>query len=87
MNGIFKERGVKYNFRNNSAFETRNVKSVYYGSEAIFFFGPKMWEILLSNIKIQIIVTSLNQILNFGRVKIVHAVCVGYILQTFNCNF
>ena len=51
MNSIFRERGVMYNFRNNSTFETRNVKSVYYGSEAIFFFGPKIWKLLLSNIK------------------------------------
>ena len=39
-----------YNFRKNSTYETRNVKSVYYGSETISFIGTKIWELLLSNI-------------------------------------
>ena len=51
MNDIFKKRNVTYNFGNNSTFETRNIKSVYYGSETIFFLGPKIWELLPSNIK------------------------------------
>ena len=51
MNDIFKKRDAAYNFRNNSTFETRNTKSVYYGSERISFLGPKIWELLPSNIK------------------------------------
>ena len=51
MNDIFKKRNVTYNFRKNSTFETRNIKSVYYGSETISFIGPKIWELLPSNIK------------------------------------
>ena len=51
MNDIFKKRNVTYNFRKNSTFETRNIKSVYYGSETISFLGPKIWERLPSNIK------------------------------------
>ena len=51
MNDIFKNRNVKYNFRKNSTFETRNIRSVYYGSESISFIGTKMWELLPSNIK------------------------------------
>ena len=35
INDIFKKRNVTYNFRKNSTFETRNIKSVYYGSETI----------------------------------------------------
>ena len=31
-----------YNFRKKSAFETRNIKSVYYGSETIYFLGPNI---------------------------------------------
>ena len=50
MNDIFKKRNVMYNFRKNSTYETRNVKSVYYGSETISFIGTKIWELLLSNI-------------------------------------
>ena len=51
MNDIFKKRNVTYSFKTNSTFETRNIKSVYYGSETISFLGPKMWELLPSNIK------------------------------------
>ena len=50
INDIFKKRNVTYNFRKNSTFETRNIKSVYYGSETISFIGPKIWELLPSNI-------------------------------------
>ena len=51
INDIFKKRNVTYNFRKNSTFETRNIKSVYYGSEKISFIGPKIWELLPSNLK------------------------------------
>ena len=51
INDIFKKRNVTYNFRKNSTFETRNIKSVYYGSETISFIGPKIWKRLPSNIK------------------------------------
>ena len=51
MNDIFKKRNVMYNFRKNSTFETRNIKSVYYGSGTISFLGLKIWEHLPSNIK------------------------------------
>ena len=51
MNDIFKKRNVTYYFRNNSTFETRNIKSVYYGSEAMSFLGLEIWELLPSNIK------------------------------------
>ena len=82
MNDIFKKRNVTYNFRKNSTFETRNIKSVYYGSETISFPGPKISELLSSNIKFQKILISSNQILNFGSLKTVHAICAGYVLQT-----
>ena len=51
MNNIFKKINLTYYFRNNSTFETRSTKSVYYGSETIFFVGPIIWELLPSNIK------------------------------------
>ena len=51
MNDNFRKRDVTYNFRNNSTFETRNIKYFYYGSDKISFLGPKIWELLPSNIK------------------------------------
>ena len=50
MNDILKNRNVTHNFRKNSTFETRNIKSVDYGSEPISFIGPKIWELLPSSI-------------------------------------
>ena len=38
-------------FRTDLAFATGNVKPVCYGSETISFIGPKIWELLQSNIK------------------------------------
>ena len=49
MNNIFKKGNVMYNFRKNSTFESKNIKSVYYGSETISSIGSK--ERLPSNIK------------------------------------
>ena len=52
MNDILKKkRNVKYSFRKILSFETRNIKFVYYGSEATSFLGPKNCELLLGNIK------------------------------------
>ena len=51
MNNIFRKWDVTYNFRNNSIFGTRNVKSVFYGAETISFLGPKIYELMPSNIK------------------------------------
>ena len=81
MNNIFKKRDVTYNSRNNSTFETRNIKSVYFGSETISFLGPKIWELFPITSKTEKILTSSNQILNLGSLKTVHAVCARYILQ------
>ena len=51
VNDIFKKRNMTYYFRRNSTFETRNIKSVYCGSETITFLGLKIWELLPSNIQ------------------------------------
>ena len=77
INDIFEKRNVTYNFRKNSTFETRNIKSVYYGSEPISFTG-----FCQVTLRIQKILPSSNQILNLENLKIVHTVCAGYMLQT-----
>ena len=77
INDIFEKRNVTYNFRKNSTFETRNIKSVYYGSEPISFTG-----FCQVTLRIQKILPCSNQILNLENLKIVHTVCAGYMLQT-----
>ena len=72
MNNIFEKINVTYNFRKNSTFETRNIKTVYYGSEPISFTG-----FCQVTLRIQKILPSSNQILNLENMNIVHAVCAG----------
>ena len=50
LNDISEKKDVAHSFRNNSTFETKNIKSVYYGLETISFLRPKIWELLPSNI-------------------------------------
>ena len=44
MNGIFKIRNLKIDFRNDSLFATRNanIKSVHYGEEATSYLYQKI---------------------------------------------
>ena len=49
MNNIFERGNVTYNFRKNSTFESKNIKSIIYCSETISSIGSI--EHLPSNIK------------------------------------
>ena len=40
---FFLKKCLKCNFRNYFSFATKNVKSTHYGSETIFYLGPKIW--------------------------------------------
>ena len=51
MNEIFQLKDSTYNLRKNTTFKTRNVKSVYYGTETISYLGPKIWELVPNEIK------------------------------------
>ena len=51
MKEIFQLRNSKYNLRKNPTFETRDVKSVFYGNETISYLGPKIWEQVPNEIK------------------------------------
>ena len=42
MNGIFRKRHTSGNTRNPSSFETRNIKTVYYGSETVAYLASKI---------------------------------------------
>ena len=51
MNDIFKIRKLKYNFRNDFSFATRNVESPHYGSKNISYLDPKIYNLLPKCIK------------------------------------
>ena len=41
----------EYNLRNKTHFVTRSIRTVYYGDNSLRYLGPKLWEIILSDIK------------------------------------
>ena len=48
---IFHRCNINYNLQINSAFAMPNVKSVFHGSESISYLGPKIWDIVLLEMK------------------------------------
>ena len=51
MKDVFPVRNIPYGLRNANSFLSRNVKTVYNGTESISFRGPKTWDIVPDNIK------------------------------------
>ena len=48
---IFTHKKSHYSFRNSTALQGRSIKTVMHGSETISSLGPKLWEILPSELK------------------------------------
>ena len=65
-------------------FETRNIQSAFYGSEIIFFLGPKIWELLPSDIKDSQILNIFKSNIKSWKPEIAHVICTSYILQTYD---
>ena len=51
MKSVFLLSDCGYNLRKGISFQTRNINTVYYGTETISFRGPKIWDIIPQNIK------------------------------------
>ena len=51
LNEIFQKRALPYNLRTNSNFSSRQVHSVYHGTESLSFLGPKIWELIPEDTK------------------------------------
>ena len=51
LNEIFQNRALLYNLRTNSNFSSRQVHSVYHGTESLSFLGPKIWELVPEDTK------------------------------------
>ena len=54
---LFCGRDICYNLRSNSNFAVPHVKSLFHGSESIYYLGPKIWDIVPLELKE---LTSLN---------------------------
>ena len=48
---IFLQKESNYSLRNSTALQGRSIKTVMYGSENISSFGPKIWDILPTELK------------------------------------
>ena len=51
MSEIFDKRNNVYDFRNPSEFARRNVRNVFNGTESTSFLGPKIWDVVPSELK------------------------------------
>ena len=41
----------EYNLRNKTHFATRPIRTAYYGDNSLRYLGPKLWELIPSNIR------------------------------------
>ena len=48
---LFNEANVPYNLRQDVSFRSYNVKTVLYGTETLSYLGPKIWNLVPSNIR------------------------------------
>ena len=51
MQELFTEKNDKYDLRNKRSWESYNVRTVSYGTETIRYSGPKIWELVPTEIK------------------------------------
>ena len=51
MKTVFKIENCRYNLRNQTKFKTRNINTTRYGTETIANIGPKIWNLVPTNIK------------------------------------
>ena len=51
MNSIFPQSKNPYMLRNESLFQTNNVRTVHYGTETLTFRGPKTWALIPQDIR------------------------------------
>ena len=48
---LFNEANISYNLRQDVRFRSYNVKTVLYGTETLSYVGPKIWNLVPSNIR------------------------------------
>ena len=48
---LFNEANVPYNLRRDVSFRSYNVKTVLYGTETLSYLGPKIWNLVPSDIR------------------------------------
>ena len=51
MKDLFQTKNTKYDLCKGNTLISRNVKTVYYGTESISYLAPKIWELFPKEIK------------------------------------
>ena len=72
---IFPQKESCYSLRNSTTLQGRSIKTVMYGLETISSLGPKIWDILPTELK--------RKFVN-GHQRIVHVVFVKHIYKTLD---
>ena len=80
MKEIFAPKMSSYDLRNNNPFKSRRVKSVWHGTESVFYLGPKIQDLVPNEIKESESLNGLNSKSKDGSLKDVHAEYAKYIL-------
>ena len=81
---IFPQKDSIYSLRNSTALQGRSIKTVMYGSETISILGPKIWDILPTELRI--IVSPKRKFVN-GPQRIVHVVYVKRTKQWISLSY
>ena len=48
---LFNEANIPYNLRQDVSFHSYNVKTVLYGIETLSYLGPKIWNLVIFDIR------------------------------------
>ena len=68
-----------YNLSNEYELTVRPIKTAHYGLNSLAYFGLRIWELLINNLKRIESVEALNLKLKTGYLKTVYAVFVNHI--------
>ena len=80
----FPQKESNYSLRNSTTLQGRSIKTVMYGSETISSLGPKIWDILPTELKkLCLLYYSKINFVN-GPQRIVHVVYVKRMYKTLN---
>ena len=83
MQDIFKTKSNYYNTRNRPRFSSRNIKTVRYELQTIYYMGSKIWNVVPKEIKQIITLNALKAIIKIWKLENCPCrICRTYLLST-----
>ena len=80
----FPQKESNYSLRNSTSLQGRTIKTVMYGSETISNLEPKVWDILLTELKKNCLLHYSKRKFVDGPQRIVHVVYVKRMCKTLD---